>query len=133
YGLETHLGMIQKHIHAFKPGVVIVDPISNFLGAGTQAEAGTMLLRLIDFLKSEQITSLFTHLNIGGGSLEQTDEGVSSIIDSWLLMRDTECDNERRSSLTILKSRGMAHSREIRSFRLTDHGIELGDLTDHEC
>jgi circadian clock protein KaiC len=125
YGLETHLGLIHKQVRDFRPQVVIVDPISNFISVGTQSEAGTMLVRLIDFLKAENITSLFTHLTHGGVGLQQTDEGISSIIDTWLLLRDTETDGERQANLSILKSRGMAHSKSIRSFRLSDNGIEL--------
>jgi circadian clock protein KaiC len=126
YGLETHLGVIQKHIREFRPDVVVVDPISNFISAGTLTEAGAMLIRLIDFLKAEKITALFTHLTHGDADSEKTDEGISSIIDTWLLLRDTETDGERRSSISILKSRGMAHSRDVRGFRLCDAGIEIG-------
>jgi len=128
YGLEMHLAALHKLVKDFQPRVVIVDPITNFLKAGTQAEAETMLMRLIDFLKAQQITALFTSLTHGGGALEQSQAGISSLIDTWLLMRDIELGGERNRGMYVLKSRGMAHSNQIREFVLTDHGIELKDV-----
>jgi circadian clock protein KaiC len=87
-----------------------------------------MLMRLVDFLKMNQITGLFTSLTPGGGALEQTDIAISSLIDTWLLLRDIEIGAERNRGLYILKSRGMAHSNQIREFLLTDHGVELRDV-----
>lgn len=124
YGLEMHLAIIHKLVSDFQPQFVVVDPISNFISAGTTTEAGSMLVRLVDVLKSRGITSLYTNLT-HAGNLEQTDVGISSIIDTWLFLRETEADDERRGVLYILKSRGMAHSKQVRGFRLTDHGIEL--------
>ncbi len=126
YGLEMHLVQIHKVIDEFKPVVVVVDPISNFLAAGTLSDAGSMLVRLIDHLKYRGITSLFTNLSQADALPEVTEVGVSSIIDSLLLLRDTERHDERCGMICILKSRGMAHSRQARGFQLTDHGIELG-------
>jgi circadian clock protein KaiC len=127
FGLEMHLALMHKMVQQFRPDVVVVDPISNFLAAGSTIEAGTMLVRLIDLLKAQQMTTLFTNLVGGGNEPEQTDIGISSIIDTWLLLRTSEQSNERSSFLYILKSRGMPHSRSIRSYRLTDQGIELLD------
>ncbi len=127
YGLEMHLAQMHKLISEFKPHVVVIDPISNFISAGTMAEAGCMLVRLADFLKSQGITSVFTELTYSRPNPEQTDVGISSIIDTWLLLRDTEHEGERRGVIYILKSRGMAHSREVRGFRFTDHGIEVAN------
>ena len=87
-----------------------------------------MLMRLIDFLKSKQITAMFTSLTSGGNALEQSEVGVSSIMDTWLLLRDVELGGERNRVMYILKSRGMAHSNQLREFLLTDHGIELEDV-----
>jgi circadian clock protein KaiC len=87
-----------------------------------------MLMRLIDFLKAQQITALFTSLTHGGSALEQSEAGVSSLIDTWLLMRDIELGGERNRGMYVLKSRGMAHSNQIREFLLTDHGVELKDV-----
>jgi circadian clock protein KaiC len=128
YGLEMHLMMMHKLIQQIKPQAVIVDPITNLVSVGNVVEVKAMLTRLIDFLKLNQITALFTSLTVGGGSLEQTNLGVSSLVDTWLLLRDTETNGERNRGLHILKSRGMAHSNQIREFLLTDHGIELLDV-----
>jgi circadian clock protein KaiC len=128
YGLETHLAALHKLVGDFQPRVVIVDPITNFLKAGTRADAEAMLMRLIDFLKAQQITALFTSLTHGGGALEQSEAGISSLIDTWLLLRDIELGGERNRGIYVLKSRGMAHSNQIREFLLTDHGVELKDV-----
>jgi circadian clock protein KaiC len=127
-GLEMHLGTAHREIRDFQPDMVIVDPISNLLAAGTPSEVGAMMLRLIDSLKSKQITAIFTNLNAGGSALENTDVGVSSLIDTWILLRDIELGGERNRGLYILKSRGAAHSNQIREFLLTSKGIELRDV-----
>ncbi|WP_092047688.1 circadian clock protein KaiC [Planctomicrobium piriforme] len=128
YGLETHLAVMHQLIEKFDPHSIIVDPISNFIGAGTQSEAQAMLLRLIDFLKTRGTTAFFVNLVGGGQSQEQTEIAVSSIVDTWLLLRDIELGGERNRGIYILKSRGMAHSNQIREFLLTNHGIELQDV-----
>jgi circadian clock protein KaiC len=129
YGLETHLAVMHKQIKDFNPRVVIIDPISNLVNTGSSTEVRSMLLRLVDFLKGRQITALFTSLSSPDmKSLEQTDVGISSIMDSWLLLRDIELGGERNRGLYILKSRGMAHSNQIREFVLTDNGIDLRDV-----
>jgi circadian clock protein KaiC len=87
-----------------------------------------MLTRLVDFLKMKQITAMFTNLSTLGGRLESTDENVSSIMDTWLLLRDVEDEGRRSYAIYVLKSRGMAHSHEMREFRLTDNGIRLGEI-----
>jgi circadian clock protein KaiC len=127
-GLEMHLTMMHKAINAFKPQVVIVDPLNSFVIGGNETEVKAMLMRLVDFLKMNQITGLFTNLTSGGSALEQTDIAISSLIDTWLLLRDIEIGGERNRGLYILKSRGMAHSNQIREFLLTDHGMELRDV-----
>lgn len=127
-GLEMHLTMMHKAINTFKPQVVIVDPLNSFVIGGNEIEVKAMLMRLVDFLKMKQITGLFTNLTSGGSALEQTDIAISSLIDTWLLLRDIEIGGERNRGLYILKSRGMAHSNQIREFLLTDHGVELRDV-----
>jgi circadian clock protein KaiC len=117
-----------KTVNQFTPSVVILDPINTFVAAGNEAEVKVMLMRLVDFLKSKGITALFTSLTTGGGVLEHTDVAISSLIDTWLLLRDIEIGGERNRGLYILKSRGMAHSNQIREFLLTDHGVELADV-----
>ncbi len=128
YGLETHLTTIIKLINKFEPNVVILDPINSFVIGENQTEVKTMLLRLVDFLKMKQITSLLTSLASAGVNIENTDVYISSLIDTWLLLRDIEIGGERNRELYVLKSRGMAHSNQIREFKLTSHGIELLDV-----
>ncbi|MEI6044104.1 MAG: circadian clock protein KaiC [Chloroflexota bacterium] len=127
YGLEMHLALIHKLIQDIQPTVVILDPITNFLTSTNSAEVRTMLTRLIDFLKIQKITAFFTSLNTGGSSLEHTEITISSLIDTWLVLRDIELNGERNRGLYIIKSRGMNHSNQIREFLLTHHGIELVD------
>jgi len=125
-GLEMHLVAIHKMIKEFKPSAVIVDPISNLITIGQIDEVRSMLTRLIDFLKVNGITALFTALTVPrGNSLELTEEGVSSLVDTWILLRDIEGVGERNRGLSILKSRGMGHSNQIREFVITSEGIEL--------
>jgi circadian clock protein KaiC len=125
HGLEMHLVQIHKMVAQFDPAAIVIDPISNFIDTSTAIETQSMLLRLIDFLKSRNITALFTHLTSGTRVSEATDVGVSSLIDTWLLLRDVETGSERIRGLHVLKSRGMPHSNQIREFRLTSKGIEL--------
>jgi circadian clock protein KaiC len=127
-GLEMHLTRMHKAINTFKPQVVIVDPLNSFVIGGNETEVTSMLMRLVDFLKMNQITALYTSLISGGGVIEQTGVAISSLIDTWLLLRDIEISGERNHGLIILKSRGMAHSNQIREFLLTDHGVELHEV-----
>lgn len=128
YGLETHLTTSIKLINKFEPNVVILDPINAFVMGENQTEVKTMLLRLVDFLKMKQITAFFTSLTSAGDNMEIADVYISSLIDTWLHLRDIEIGGERNRGLYVLKSRGMAHSNQIREFRLTNHGIELLDV-----
>ncbi len=125
YGLEQHLGNVHKCVHEFDPSVVVVDPLSNLTTIGSDAEVKAMLTRMIDFLKNKSITALFTSLITAGHSAEQTEVGVSSLMDTWLLLRNVENAGERNRLLFILKSRGMAHSNQVREFVLTNSGIQL--------
>ncbi len=127
-GLETHLAMKHKLIINFKPQVVILDPLNSYVIGDNQIEVKSMLMRLVDFLKTKQITGLFTNLAQSGSPVEQTEVAISSVIDTWLLLRDIDSGGERNRCLSILKSRGMAHSNQIREFLLTDHGVELRDV-----
>jgi circadian clock protein KaiC len=128
HGIEMHLAVIHKMVNDFDPQVVIIDPVSNFSSAGSGSDAEAMVLRLIDFLKSRQITAMFVNLTAGGDAWEHTDVGVSSLIDTWILLRDIELAGERNRGLYVLKSRGMKHSNQIREFLLTGEGIELQDV-----
>jgi circadian clock protein KaiC len=128
YGLEMHLVKIHQWVNEFKPTVVIIDPISNLSYSGNENQVKFFLMRLIDFLKTQQITTLLTSLNYSGNPLERTDVGVSSLMDTWLMLRDVESNGERNRLLYLLKSRGMEHSNQVREFRLTNSGVELVDV-----
>jgi len=127
-GLEMHLVMMHKLIADVKPQAVILDPLSSFVIGNNEIEVRAMLMRLVDFLKTQQITGLFTSLTSGGSTLEKTEVSMSSLIDTWLILRGIEMNGERNRGLSVLKSRGMAHSNQIREFLLTDHGVELHDV-----
>ena len=127
-GLEMHMMTFCKLVNELEPQVVVVDPITNFTALGNTAEIKAMLTQLIDFFKSRGITALFTSLTSGGGFMESTEVGVSSLMDAWLLLRDIESGAERNRVLHLLKSRGMAHSNQVREFLLTDHGVELQNV-----
>jgi len=129
YGLEHHLIHMQQLINEVKPTVVILDPISNFFEVGSPRDVKFMLSRLNDMLKGNGITALFTYLSSSGDStLEATAMAISSLADTWLLLRDIELDGERNRGMYILKSRGMAHSNQIREFVLSSKGIDLLDV-----
>jgi len=129
YSLEMHLAVLHKMIEQLKPQVFIMDPVTTFISQGNEVEVKAMLTRLIDFLKSKQITAMFTSLTSGGSnSLEQSQVGISSLMDTWLFVRDIEFNGERNRGLYLLKSRGMAHSNQIREFLLTDQGVDLVDV-----
>ncbi|NLF88977.1 circadian clock protein KaiC [Candidatus Bathyarchaeota archaeon] len=126
YGLETHLVTMQRQIDDFKPNAVIVDPISNLINVGESSDVRSMLTRLIDYLKSKQITAVFT--NLTHERLEATETEVSSVMDTWLLVRDIEIAGERNRGIYVLKSRGMPHSNQIREFLLTNKGVDIIDV-----
>jgi len=124
YGLETHLATILKTTDRFTPATVIMDPITNLSIVASKEEVKSVLMRLVDFFKNRQITTLFTHLS-QSGEVETTMTGVSSLMDTWLLLLNTDRGGERRRVFHILKSRGMAHSSQMREFTITDQGIIL--------
>ena len=128
YGLEMHLVNLHRIVNEFQPKIVILDPISNFVSLGNDAEVKSMIVRVIDFLKTRQITALLTNLSKGGLDLEATDTDVSSIVDTWMILRDIENGAERNRLLHILKSRGMAHSNQVREFALTGRGVKLREV-----
>jgi circadian clock protein KaiC len=124
HGLEMHLLRIHELVDQFNPQVVIVDPITNLISASLNEVHG-MLMRLLDFLKDRQITAMFTTLTANRGADEQTEVGISSLTDTWILLRDLELNGERNRCLYVLKSRGMAHSNQIREFVLSRTGVHL--------
>jgi len=127
-GIEQHLLVTHKCVSSFKPSVVVVDPITNLLMVSTLHEVRSMLTRMVDFLKTQQITAIFTSLTAGSGSLEANEADVSSLMDSWLQLRSVEVGGEMNRALYVLKSRGMDHSNQIREFLLTDDGLRLLDV-----
>jgi circadian clock protein KaiC len=128
YGLEMHLATLHKFLGERRPTAVVLDPITNLMSIGDPGETRAMLTRVIDFAKGQGITAVFTSLTGGGEALEQSEVGISSLMDTWLLVRMLESHGERNRLLYVLKSRGMAHSNQMREFRLTDAGIELRDV-----
>jgi circadian clock protein KaiC len=126
-GLERHLVVLHKLISEYQPQSVVIDPISNLVSVGSLSEVRSMLTRMIDFLKVNGITALFTALvSARSGQLEMTEEGVSSLVDTWISVRDLE--GERNRGLSILKARGMSHSNQVREFLVTEQGIQLLDV-----
>lgn len=127
-GLEMHLLSIMKLVEKFKPQVIVLDPISNLITVGSNSEVKSLLTRLIDYLQGQQITVMFTALALNDNKTEQTDEGVSSLVDVWILVRDIESNGERNRGLYVMKSRGMKHSNQVREFVITDEGLKLVEV-----
>jgi circadian clock protein KaiC len=128
YGLEKHLSLIQKAISAFNPQSVVVDPLNSFISGENELNVKAMLTRLVDFMKCRKITGLFTSLTTSGSPLEHTDISISSLIDTWIILRDNEAEGERTRTIYILKSRGIGHSNQLREFTLTDNGVKLRNV-----
>ncbi|MBD2258525.1 circadian clock protein KaiC [Pseudanabaena sp. FACHB-2040] len=128
YGLEMHLVKICQLVQDFEPKMVIFDPISSLTSAGLFHHIQSFLMRLVDFLKAQGISIVLTNLTTDGTPLESTDVGISSLMDTWLLLRDQETNGERNRLLFVLKSRGTHHSNQVREFRMTSQGIEMLDV-----
>jgi circadian clock protein KaiC len=129
YGLEMHLVTMYDLIREHKPHVVVLDPITDFATVGSQAEVKAAVTRIIDFLKTNQITGFFTSATSEEQDVpDQSIVGISSQIDTWVSLRNLESNGERQRGLFVLKSRGMAHSHQIRSFHLTDDGIKISKM-----
>ena len=127
WGLEMHLARMHKEVEIFNPQVVVVDPIYNLSAVGSASEVRAMLLRLVDYLKSLHITALFTAID-GGDIKDAEHAGISSLMDSWLLVKSIEGAGERNRGLYVIKARGIAHSNQIREFLLSDQGVRLRDV-----
>jgi len=125
FGVEMHLLRIHKLVEKTKPASVIIDPVTNLITGSSGLQVHSMLMRLIDFLKERGITAIFTSLTAASGNLEQTEVGISSLIDTWLILRDIELNGERNRCLYVIKSRGMAHSNQLREFVMTPQGLQL--------
>ncbi|MHB8762896.1 MAG: circadian clock protein KaiC [Deferrisomatales bacterium] len=127
-GLELHLLTLHKLVSEFRPDAVVIDPVSNLVTVGSAGEVKSVLTRFVDFLKARQITSVFTDLTSDLPNSEHTNVGISSLMDTWILLRNLEQSGERNRGLFVLKSRGMPHSNQVREFRLGDDGIQLTDV-----
>ena len=127
FGLETHLAAMQRAVRNFKPLVTVTDPVTNLLTVGSHGDVRSMLTRVIDYLKSEGITGVFTSLTPGSKELEETDAGISSLMDTWIVLTINEENRRRRRWLSVLKSRGMAHSNSVSEYLLTDRGLQVLD------
>ncbi len=130
HGLENHLVTLHQMVTEFRPEALIIDPITNFMSIGNESEIKIMLTRAIDFLKKAGVTALFTSLTEGGNanSPEQSQMGISSLMDTWLLLAMVQSASERNRVLYVLKSRGMAHSNQMREYTLSKKGIDLVDI-----
>jgi circadian clock protein KaiC len=129
HGLEMHLVRIHDAIKEFQPTAVVFDPLTNLIeAAGSEREVKSMLTRLIDFLKMQQITAAFTSLTSGGSSSEQSEVGVSSLMDCWIVVRNLESNGERNRALYVLKARGLRHSNQVREFVISSKGLDLVDV-----
>jgi circadian clock protein KaiC len=128
FGLEMHLVKMHKIIAEVKPDIVVADPVTALLYAGSNAETRSMLLRLVDFLKTQQITALLTTLSNASEPNEQTQVEVSSVVDTWILLRDIESGGERNRGLYVLKARGLAHSNQIREYVITGRGLTFREV-----
>jgi circadian clock protein KaiC len=127
YGLETHLVTMHSAVAEFKPAVTVIDPVTNLMTVGTYADVEAMLTRLIDHLKTENITAMLTSLTAGQTDIERTETAISSLMDTWIVLGNDELGGVHRRGLYVLKSRGMAHSNERREFELTDRGFNILD------
>jgi circadian clock protein KaiC len=127
-GLEMHLLSIHDQIREFAPRNLVVDPITNLIATGDESQVRSMLVRLIDFLKSHSITAVFTSLTDPTAPVDQSEVGISSLIDTWIGLRNIEYAGERNRALHVLKSRGMAHSNQVREFVLSRRGLQLLDV-----
>jgi circadian clock protein KaiC len=125
YGLETHLAGMHRVVADFKPAVIVIDPVTNLMTVGTSADVQAMLTRIIDHLKTENITAMLASLAPGSNAIERAETTISSLMDTWIELANEEVGGRHRRGLYVLKSRGMAHSNELREFVLTDHGLQV--------
>src|SRR6187401_1308075 len=127
HGLETHLLEMHHAVETYDPDVVVLDPITNLMAVGTQADVRAMLTRVIDFFKTRGITAVFTSLTSSTQTLEATESMISSLMDTWILVAITEEDRKRNRWLYVLKSRGMPHSNDVRAFNITNQGVVISE------
>ena len=125
YGLETHLASMHNVVADFKPTVTVIDPVTNLMTVGTSADVQAMLTRLIDHLKTENVTAMMASLTPGPNVSDRMDSTISSLMDTWIVLANEDIGGRHRRGMYVLKSRGMAHSNELHEFALTDHGLQV--------
>ena len=125
YGLETHLASMHNVVADFRPTVTVIDPVTNLMTVGTSADVQAMLTRLIDHLKTENVTAMMASLTPGPHASDRTDSTISSLMDTWIVLGNEDVGGRHRRGVYVLKSRGMAHSNELHEFALTDHGLQV--------
>jgi circadian clock protein KaiC len=125
HGLETHLLEMHQAVELVEPDIVVMDPVTNLMTVGTQTDVRAMLTRVMDHLKTRGVTALFTSLATPASSLEATEAMISSLMDTWLLVAINEEDRKRNRWIYVLKSRGMAHSNDVRAFDIGDRGVAI--------
>jgi len=125
YGLETHLVTMHEVVADFKPTVTVIDPVTNLMTVGTYTDVQAMLTRMIDHLKTANITAMLTSLMPGQGDIERTETTISSLMDTWIVLANDQIGERHRRGLYVLKSRGMAHSNELCEFSMTNRGLNL--------
>ncbi len=126
-GLEKHLVSMERTADDLKPVLVVVDALTDFLTLGSDLEVRQMVLRLIDFFKTKGISAMFTSMS-GKADAEETGVGLSSAFDTWIHLTNVQGNNERTRTLVVIKSRGMAHSNQVREFLISDKGVDLTDI-----
>jgi circadian clock protein KaiC len=127
YGLEMRLAVLTKALTRFVPQSVLIDPIDNLVRAGNEDEAHSMVIRLVDMLKTKGITTLLTHPTVKVSGPSQSELALAPIVDTWILLETVQSGSERYRRLYVLKSRGMAHSHQVREFNITAHGVEVAE------
>jgi circadian clock protein KaiC len=127
FGLEAHLDRFEQLLDETTPSLAVLDSVGSLTHVGAGAEVTSTISRELDLLKSRGITAMLTSL-IHEGQGESSAAAVSSLIDTWILLRNAESDGERNRLLFVIKSRGTAHSNQVREFRMTDGGIRLLDV-----
>jgi circadian clock protein KaiC len=125
FGLEMHLVRMHHEVKTFEPDVVVIDPLTSLANAGATEDVVSLMTRMVDFFKVQRITVMMTSLSHGADPLHSSDMAVSSLTDTWIVLRDVMTGSSRHRAITIVKSRGMAHSDDTRQFRITDRGIRL--------
>ncbi len=128
YGLEMHLAQSIKLIEEFKPSAVVIDPLTDLTSIGSENEVRLMLTRLIDYLKNKGITAVITGLRSVTDTNTDDTTGISSLIDTWVCLNWVHSAGERNRTISIIKSRGMDHSNQVREFLLTKTGSQLVDI-----